>query len=80
MNSSKPNRWEDHNPSFSTDLHDPQNPTWWQSETMYEGIQHPNHVNLTLHLRKSVVSEAGLSISSSCGSHDNGDVDTDQNF
>lgn len=46
-------RWEDHNPSFLTDLHDPQNPSWWQSETMYEGIQHPNHVNLTLHLRKS---------------------------
>ncbi|TDG52532.1 hypothetical protein AWZ03_000765 [Drosophila navojoa] len=46
-------RYEDHNPSFLTDLHDPQNPTWWQSETMLEGIQHPNHVNLTLHLRKS---------------------------
>lgn len=48
-----PLRYEDHNPSFLTDLHDPQNPTWWQSETMLEGIQHPNHVNLTLHLRKS---------------------------
>ncbi|XP_013114833.1 laminin subunit gamma-1 [Stomoxys calcitrans] len=57
MNSNQKNcefcRWEDHNPSFLTDLHDPQNPTWWQSETMYEGIQHPNHVNLTLNLRKS---------------------------
>ncbi|ALC43661.1 LanB2 [Drosophila busckii] len=46
-------RNDDHSPSFLTDLHDPQNPTWWQSETMFEGIQHPNHVNLTLNLRKS---------------------------
>ncbi|XP_017028327.1 laminin subunit gamma-1 [Drosophila kikkawai] len=46
-------KYQDHNPSFLTDLHDPQNPTWWQSETMFEGIQHPNYVNLTIHLRKS---------------------------
>ncbi|EDX09878.1 LanB2 [Drosophila simulans] len=46
-------KYNDHNPSFLTDLHDPQSPTWWQSETMFEGIQHPNYVNLTLHLGKS---------------------------
>lgn len=40
----------DHSPAYLTDLHDPQNQTWWQSETMFEGIQSPNQVNLTLHL------------------------------
>lgn len=41
---------DEHGPRFLTDLHDPQNQTWWQSETMLEGIQNPNQVNLTLHL------------------------------
>lgn len=46
-------RENQHAPHFLTDLHDPTNPTWWQSETMFEGIQYPNQVNLTLKLGKS---------------------------
>lgn len=40
----------DHSPRFLTDIHDPHNATWWQSETSFEGIQYPNQVNLTLNL------------------------------
>lgn len=40
----------DHAADRLSDLHDPKSPTWWQSETIYEGIQYPTAVNLTLNL------------------------------
>uniref|UniRef100_A0A7N6B0H3 Laminin, gamma 3 n=1 Tax=Anabas testudineus TaxID=64144 RepID=A0A7N6B0H3_ANATE len=42
-----------HNASLLTDFHRNEEPTWWQSQSMYYGIQHPNSVNLTLHLGKA---------------------------
>lgn len=42
-----------HNASLLTDFHRNDEPTWWQSQSMFYGIQHPNSVNLTLHLGKS---------------------------
>lgn len=59
----------DHTSDRLSDLHDPKSPTWWQSETIYEGIQHPTSVNLTLNLgetRRSHISRCFLTQSLSC--------------
>lgn len=45
-----------HNPNLLTDFHRNEEPTWWQSQSMYYGVQHPNSVNITLHLGKSTSS------------------------
>ncbi|XP_073334366.1 laminin subunit gamma-3 [Pagrus major] len=42
-----------HNASLLTDFHRSEENTWWQSQSMYFGIQNPNSVNLTLHLGKA---------------------------
>uniref|UniRef100_A0A8C6M1M2 Laminin subunit gamma 3 n=1 Tax=Nothobranchius furzeri TaxID=105023 RepID=A0A8C6M1M2_NOTFU len=42
-----------HNASLLTDFHRNDEPTWWQSPSMYYGIQYPNSVSVTLHLGKS---------------------------
>ncbi|XP_028456794.1 laminin subunit gamma-1 [Perca flavescens] len=42
-----------HNASLLTDFNRNEESTWWQSQSMYYGIQHPNSVTLTLHLGKA---------------------------
>lgn len=41
-----------HHARFLTDIHNQDNPSWWQSETIMEGIQWPYQVNLTLKFGK----------------------------
>lgn len=40
----------DHHVSFMTDQDNNENATWWQSNTMFEGIDSSGAVELTLHL------------------------------
>lgn len=51
-----------HNASLLTDFHRSEENTWWQSQSMYYGIQHPNSVNLTLHLGKSTAAHPQFSL------------------
>lgn len=43
-------RDKSHPAEYLTDYNSKLNLTWWQSETMEYGIQHPNSINLTIHL------------------------------
>ncbi|KAL0193285.1 hypothetical protein M9458_011581, partial [Cirrhinus mrigala] len=38
------------NATYLTDFHTDEEPTWWQSQSMFYGVQFPNSVNITLHL------------------------------
>ncbi|XP_061658227.1 laminin subunit gamma-3 [Syngnathoides biaculeatus] len=42
-----------HGAALLTDFHRNDEPTRWQSQSMYFGVQHPNSVNLTLRLGKA---------------------------
>ncbi|CAG9855702.1 unnamed protein product [Phyllotreta striolata] len=43
----------EHHSRYMTDFHSQDYPTWWQSKTMFEGVQYPNQVNLTLKFGKA---------------------------
>lgn len=42
-----------HGAAFLTDYNSQADTTWWQSQSMLAGVQHPAAVNLTLHLGKA---------------------------
>lgn len=50
-----------HPAEFLTDFNKNQNLTWWQSETMLEGIQFPVGVNITLNMSKYSISKDQIS-------------------